>query len=111
MEIAKTTNTPVLFMAAEIPAEVEVLIKTADEPVVVQLKRTPIMAIKHMGEEVELAEAVTPPPAQELVTETTAPVQMAIGARAEVEIGCRRSRYLDCWLWAQPGALILTKAH
>ena len=34
VELAKTTNTPVLFMAAEIPVEVEAPIKTADEPVV-----------------------------------------------------------------------------
>jgi len=63
VELAKTTNTPVLFLAAEIPVEVEVPIKTADEPVVVQLKQAPIMAIKPTGEEVELAAVVTPPPA------------------------------------------------
>jgi len=63
VELAKTTNTPVLFLAAEIPVEVEVPIKTADEAVVVQLKQAPIMAIKPTGEEVELAAVVTPPPA------------------------------------------------
>ena len=55
VELAKTTNTPVLFMAAEIPVEVEEPIKSADEPVVVQLKQAPVMAIKPTGEEVELA--------------------------------------------------------
>ena len=55
VELAKTTNTPVLFMAVEMPVEVEAPIKTADEPVVVQLKQAPIMAIKPTGEEVELA--------------------------------------------------------
>jgi hypothetical protein len=35
------------------------------------------MAIQPTGEEVELAQVVTPPPAQELVAETTEPTQMA----------------------------------
>jgi hypothetical protein len=65
VELAKLTNTPVLFLAVEIPAEVAEPIKTADEPVVVQLKQAPIMAIQPTGEEVELAQVVTPPPAQE----------------------------------------------
>jgi hypothetical protein len=67
VELAKTTNVPVLFLAAEIPVEVETPIMKADAPVVVQLKQAPIMAIKPTGEEVELAQVVTPPPAQELV--------------------------------------------
>ncbi len=71
VELAKTTNTPVLFLAVEMPVEVEAPIKTADEPVVLQLKQAPIMAIKPTGEEVELAQVVTPPPAQELVAEKT----------------------------------------
>ena len=69
MELAKTANAPVLFTAAEIPAEVAEPIKTADEPVVAQLKQAPVMAIKPTGEEVELAQVVTPPPAE--------PVQIA----------------------------------
>jgi len=63
MELAKSTNTPVLFMPAEIPVEVAEPIKTADEPVAVQLKQAPIMAIQPTGEEVQLSEVVTPPPA------------------------------------------------
>ncbi len=63
IELAKAENTPVLFVAAEIPVEVTEPIKSADEPVVVQLKQAPIMAIKPTGEEVQLAEVVTPPPA------------------------------------------------
>ena len=76
-ELAKATNTPVLFTAVEIPVEVAEPIKAADEPVVVQLKQAPIMAIKPTGEEVELAQVVTPPPAQELVADNTAPTQTA----------------------------------
>jgi hypothetical protein len=64
IELAKTTNTPVLFTAVEIPLEVALPVRTADEPVVVQLKQAPVMAIKPTGEEVELAQVVTPPPAE-----------------------------------------------
>ena len=88
VELAKTTNTPVLFMAAEIPVEVEEPIKTADEPVVVQLKQAPIMAIKPTGEEVELAAVVTPPPAQELAADT-APTQTAAATLPTRRVRCR----------------------
>lgn len=64
IELAKATNTPVLFTPAEIPVEVVGPVKSVDEPVVVELKRAPIMAIKPTGEEVQLAEVVTPPPAE-----------------------------------------------
>src|SRR3984893_18586423 len=62
MALAKATNTAVLFTPDEIPVEVAAPIKRADEPVVVQLKEAPIMAIKPTGEEVQLAQVVTPPP-------------------------------------------------
>ena len=62
MELAKTTNVPVLFTAAELPVEIAEPIKSADAPLVVELKRAPIMAIRPTGEEVQLAVAVTPPP-------------------------------------------------
>jgi hypothetical protein len=74
MELAKSTNTPVLFTAVEIPLEVAEPIKTADAPVVVELKRAPIMAIQPTGEEVQLAQVVTPPPA---------PTEMAMAAPME----------------------------
>jgi len=64
IELAKTTNTPVLFTAVELPLEVAEPIKTADAPVVVELKQAPIMAIKPTGEEVQLAEVVTLPPVE-----------------------------------------------
>ena len=62
--LAKETNTPVLFTPTEIALEVTEPIKSADVPVVLQLKQAPIMAIKPTGEEVEMAEVVTAPPAQ-----------------------------------------------
>ena len=72
IELAKTTNLPVLYTEAEIPVEVAAPINSADEPVVVQLRQAPIMAIKPSGEEVRLAEVVTPPPA-EVATVAAAP--------------------------------------
>jgi hypothetical protein len=66
MELAKTTNTPVLFTTTEMPVEVAEPIKSADAPVVAELQRAPIMAYKPTGEEVQLAEVVTPPPADTL---------------------------------------------
>jgi len=62
MELAKSTKVPVLFTAVELPVEVAEPIKTADAPLVVELKRATIMAIRPTGEEVQLAVAVTPPP-------------------------------------------------
>jgi hypothetical protein len=64
IELAKETKTPVLFTAVEIPVEVAEPIKTADAPLVVELKRAPIMAIQPTGEEVLLAQVVTPPPVE-----------------------------------------------
>jgi len=78
-ELAKDTNTPVLFTPAEIPFEVAEPIKSADEPVVVALKEAPIMAVKPTGEEIQLTEVITPIPQTELVATlpaTASPVPM-----------------------------------
>jgi hypothetical protein len=79
--LAKSTNTPVLFTAVEIPLEVEAIepIKTADAPVVAELKRAPIMAIKPTGEEVQLMAVVTPPPAQAATPRAAALPETASG--------------------------------
>ena len=78
VELAKTANTPVLSTEAEIPVEVAEPIKAADEPVVVQLKQAPIMAIQPTGEAVEIAAVVTPPPAAEIQPDPApAPTQVA----------------------------------
>jgi LPXTG-motif cell wall-anchored protein len=66
IEIAKITNTPVLFAVADLPLEVVEPIKSASEPVVMELKRAPIMAIRPTGEQVQLALVVTAPPPDEL---------------------------------------------
>jgi cbb3-type cytochrome oxidase subunit 3 len=65
VELAKTANTVVLATTVDLPVEIETPILTASEPVVVQLQQAPVIAIKPTGEEVELAQVVTPPPAQE----------------------------------------------
>ena len=67
MEIAKATNTPVLYSEVEIPVEAAEPIRTADAPVVAQLRQAPVMAIQPSGEPVQMAEVVTAPPAEVLV--------------------------------------------
>ena len=74
LELAKSTNTVVLYTPAEITREVTTPIQSAEEPVVVELKQAPIMAIKPTGEELQISEAVTAPPAEALVAENQAPV-------------------------------------
>jgi hypothetical protein len=72
-EIAHATNTAVLSTQAELPAEVTEPIRTVDEPVIAQLKEAPVEAIQPTGEEVELAQVVTPPPAESLVASAALP--------------------------------------
>ena len=74
--LAKATNTPVLFTSEEIAPEVTE-IQSADAPVVVTLKRAPIMAIQPSGEEVHIAQVVTPPPAAETQV-TRAPAETQV---------------------------------
>jgi hypothetical protein len=64
--LAKASKVPVLFTPADLPLEVAVPIKSAAEPMVMELKRAPIMAIQPTGEEVQLAAVVTPPPAEKV---------------------------------------------
>jgi hypothetical protein len=67
IELAKETNTPVLYTVADLPVEVEKPILTAAEPEVAQLRQAPVAAIQPTGEDVAIATVVTPPPAEELV--------------------------------------------
>ena len=71
MEIAKTTNTPVLFAAVDLPAEVAEPVK-ADSRLLVDLRRAPIKAVQPTGEQVELVAVVTAPPPADLPVVTTA---------------------------------------
>ena len=60
--LAKETHTAVLSTSADIVPEVTVAVKTPDEPVVVLLEKAPVMAVQPTGEEVEIAQVVTPVP-------------------------------------------------
>jgi hypothetical protein len=73
LELAKETNTVVLYTPAAIEPEVLTPIKSADEPIVVELKQAPVLAVKPTGEDLQIAEAVTPPPAEVLVAENVPP--------------------------------------
>ena len=64
MELAKAGNMPVLFTSTELPSETADSITSAQVPMVSDLKRAQIMAMKPTGEEVQLAEVVEAPPAE-----------------------------------------------
>jgi len=72
MEIAKSTDTAVLYTPAELPEEVSQPVKT-DEPVVAQLREAPVAAIQPSGQQVEIAQVVTPPPPEQLVASAALP--------------------------------------
>jgi len=78
--LAKETHTAVLSTSADITPEVAVAVKTPDEPIVVQLKEAPVMAVQPSGEEVEIAQEVTPVPPTLLAQNT--PVAETLPATA-----------------------------
>ena len=71
LELAKVARFPVLYTPVEIPLEVLSPIASPEEPVVVQLKSVPILAVKPTGEDLEIAEVVGAPPAEQLVATAT----------------------------------------
>jgi hypothetical protein len=77
VELAKTANAPVLATTVDLPLEVEKPILTVSEPEVVALKQAPVIAVKPTGEEVEVAQVVTPPPTPEAVVAQAEPAQPA----------------------------------
>jgi hypothetical protein len=66
MELAKETNTAVLYTTADLPIEVTTPVLTANAPEVAQLMEVPVKAVEPTGQEVEMAAVVTAPPAAEL---------------------------------------------
>ena len=81
VELAKATNEPVLFTPVEIEQEVEQPITRRTEPRVVELREAPVRAVTPSGQEVELAQVVTPPPAEmaqsrETLPETASPLPL-----------------------------------
>ena len=70
VEMAQSTNTTVL----EMPATVTVEAAKPEEPrVIAELERAPVTAVEPSGKEVEMAQAVTPPPAAETLVAQAAP--------------------------------------
>jgi len=63
LELAKETNQVVLYTPAAITPEVTAPITSPEEPVVAELKQAPVLAVSPAGEDVQIAQAVTPPPA------------------------------------------------
>jgi hypothetical protein len=76
MQLAKETNTPILYTEAEVAMEVDTATLPVTAPEVVQLKQAPIKAIEPTGDVVEVAAVVTPPPAVELQPDVE-PTQLA----------------------------------
>jgi len=68
VELAKMTNLPILAMPTELESEITKPAKSVDDEPVVALKQAPLTAVKPTGEEVEVAQVVTPPPAQQKET-------------------------------------------
>ncbi len=64
LELAKETNQVVLYTPAPIAPEALAPIQSAEEPAVVELKQAPVLAVSPAGEDVEIAQAVTPPPVE-----------------------------------------------
>jgi hypothetical protein len=66
MELAKETNTAVLYTTDDLPIEVTTPVLTATAPEVERLIVVPVKAVQPTGQEVEMAAVVTAPPDSEL---------------------------------------------
>jgi hypothetical protein len=73
-ELAKVTSLPVLAMPSELESEIAKPVTSVSDEPVVALKEAPLTAVKPTGEEVEIAQVVTPPPAQ-TDTDTTKSIE------------------------------------
>jgi hypothetical protein len=115
--LAKATNVPVLFTTAELPQETTERIASADAPIVTELKKATIMGIQPTGEEVELAQVVTPPPAEAPVTlaaaaeQPAAPAAPAATQTAEAETARLPDTASDVPLTGLVGVLMLGGAY
>ena len=84
-------------LSADIPAESTEPIKSASEPAVAAMQQAPVVAVKPTGEEMQLADVVTPLPETKLPT-TASPIPMlalfgslALGAAFALRAFERRS--------------------
>jgi hypothetical protein len=64
VQLARQTNQAVPSMPGEMASNTTKPVKTIAEPPVMAMKKTPLKAQKPSGEEVEIAQAFPPPPAQ-----------------------------------------------
>lgn len=62
-ELAKAAKQPVLSMPSEMASNITKPARSAKAPSVVAMKKAPVKAQKPTGEEVEITEVITPPPA------------------------------------------------
>jgi hypothetical protein len=74
--LAQANNTVVLATPVELPVEVDKPVVTVSEPEVAELKQAPVVAVEPTGETVEVAQAVTPPPAEEPVAAQPVPATL-----------------------------------
>ncbi len=72
MELAKSSNTPVLYSDSQLPQEVSEPIKAANADTFAQMNSAPVMAARPTGEEGQMAEMVTAPPADAAAAEPAA---------------------------------------
>jgi hypothetical protein len=64
VELARSTNQPVLYIQDEVAANIAAPVERATEPPVIALEKAPVMAVQPTGETVPLAEVVETPPVQ-----------------------------------------------
>ena len=81
VELAKVTSLPVLAMPSELESEIAKPVTSVSDEPVVALKEAPLTAVKPTGEEVEIAQVVTPPPVQTTDTDTTKSIELESTAR------------------------------
>jgi hypothetical protein len=79
MELAKSSNSQVLFVDVEIPVEVIEPIKPVNEPAIVALKTAPVKVAQPSGEEAEIAPPAPVPAAAPATLPATASVAPLIG--------------------------------
>lgn len=71
IELAKVINMPVLAMPSELESLITTPVKSVTDQPVTALKEAPLTAVNPAGEEVEIAQVVTPPPVQTTDTDTS----------------------------------------
>jgi hypothetical protein len=64
VELAKVTNVPVLFVPEEVAPNIVAAAPTPTAPPIIALRAAPIQAVTPTGQDVSIAEVVSPPPVQ-----------------------------------------------